>query len=515
MRKSVLVLAAGTFFLLAACSKDKDIDQPAPLVAFNASIRVSKVWTAGVPDKGARPLRLGLGLAVEGNRVYAAGHRGEIAAFDLRSGRSLWRTRTKAALAGGPGAGGGLVVVGSSDGQIIALGSDDGTVRWKVRLNGEVLASPAVSDRLIAVRTVDGKLRGLAPKDGHELWTQEEPVPRLSLRGTARPVMSGDLVLCGFDNGKVAAVNMNDGSVQWSTTIAPSHGRTELERLDDVNSTVRVYGSDVYAVGFQGRIAMLALDTGQIWWSHDASSYRGLGLDEGAVYIATADGEIVALRRRTGTEIWRQKALLHRRLSAAVETDNAIVAADFQGYVHWLDKATGAIAARASTGKVRVSNPPLAVGDMVLIVNDAGRITAFRATSMGGARPAAPAPAETGAAPGQPGTGVAPAEPGAAPAETSPSATPGDAGTTDAGTAGAPPGESGTAVQPTPTTPSSSEPVPPAAPSEQPPAPAATPPTPPATPPTPPGTPPAPPPSQPTPDATPPMPQTQPQPPPS
>ena len=66
---------------------------------------------------------------------------------------------------------------------------------------------------------------------------------------------------------------------------------------------------------------MLALDTGQIWWSHDASSFRGLGLDDSALYISTADGEVVALRRRTGTEIWRQKALLHRRLSAAVETD--------------------------------------------------------------------------------------------------------------------------------------------------------------------------------------------------
>jgi outer membrane protein assembly factor BamB len=368
----------------AACSKDKKVDRPAPLSPIKSTLNVERVWRASVDDKGAEPLRLGLDLAVEGNRVYAAGHRGDVVAFDLASGRTIWRTRTKIPFSGGTAVGGDLVAVGSSDGQVIALNAVDGAIRWRVRLNGEVLSPPAISERVVAVRTVDGKLRGLSPQDGHDLWTQEQQVPRLSLRGTSRPVIAGDLTLCGFDNGKVLAVNMNDGSTQWEATIAPPHGRTELERLVDVDSAVRVAGQDVYAIGFQGRVAMLSLDTGQIWWSHDASSYRGMGLDDDAIYIATADGEVVALRRRTGAEIWRQKALLHRGLSAVVATDDAIVTADYQGYVHWLDKATGELAARESSGKVRVSNPPVVAGNMVLVMNDAGRISAFRVKPRGG-----------------------------------------------------------------------------------------------------------------------------------
>ena len=396
MGRSRRWLVAGALLILAACSKDKDIDQPTKLTEFGATLRAERLWTASVADKGAKPLRLGLGLAVDGNRVFAAGRKGEVAAFDLTSGRSLWRVKTKLALSGGPGTGAGIVVVGSTFGDLIALKSDNGATVWKVRLNGEVLSAPAVSERLIAIRTVDGKLHGLSPKDGHELWQQEQPVPRLSLRGTSWPVMTGDLVLCGFDNGKVAAVNATDGSVQWETTISPAHGKTELERLDDIDASVRVSGSDVYAVGFQGRIAMLALDTGQIWWSHDASSFRGLGLDDNSLFISTSDGEIVALRRRTGTELWRQKALLHRRLSAAVEGDSFIVTADYQGYVHWLDKATGSLAARAATQKkVRISNEPLVVGNMVLVVNDVGKIFAFRTTPIQGKAPATPAEAGT------------------------------------------------------------------------------------------------------------------------
>ena len=391
--------------LMAACSKDKDIDTPAVLTPFAATLKVDRVWTAKIPDKGAKVLRLGLGLATEGNHVYAAGYKGEVVAYDLANGHKLWGTRLKKTpFSGGPAASADMVVVGTSEGEVIALKPADGKLLWRVRLNGEILAAPAISDRAVAVRTVDGKLRALSPKDGHELWVQEQQVPRLSLRGTSRPVIAGDLTLCGFDNGKVIAVNMNDGSLQWEATVAPPHGRTELERLVDVDSTPRVSGADVFTVGFQGRVAMLALDTGQVWWSHDASSYRGIALDDDALYIANSDGEVVALRRKTGAEIWRQKALLHRGLSAVTLMDNAVVTADYQGNVHWLDKATGELAARMPTGKIRVSNPPVVSGNMVVVINDAGHITAFRTSPIAGAMsgprkvPAESAPAGAGPA---------------------------------------------------------------------------------------------------------------------
>jgi outer membrane protein assembly factor BamB len=405
-----------------------------------------------------------------------------------------------------------LVVVGSTFGDLVALNSSDGAVRWKTRLNGEVLSAPAVSERLIALRTVDGKLRGISPKDGQELWSQEQQVPRLSLRGTASPVMTGDLVLSGFDNGKVEAVNANDGSVQWETTISPAHGKTELERMDDVDSTVRVSGSDVYAIGFQGRVSMLALDTGQTWWSHDASSFRAIGLDDSSLYVSTSDGEVVALRRRTGTELWRQKALLHRRLSAAVEADTSIVTADYQGYVHWLDKATGALAARASTGKVRISNTPVVAGNLVLVVNDAGKISAFRMTPMGGKRAATPAEAGTSASPTEPAT--------ASPADAAAQGVATETTTPSSGSAVPPAPSAQPPVAQPPQDDQSSVPAPAPGPQPMPPAPTSDEPAtapPPDSGPVPPapgtGQPPLP--SQPTPDPLPPEQKTQPQPPPS
>jgi outer membrane protein assembly factor BamB len=376
-------------FAIAACDKSKDVDEPAKLTNLTSpTLRVQHVWgSSAVDNRAAAKLRLGAGISMVDNRVYVAGHGGDVVALDLRTGRLLWRVKTRAPLAGGTAATADLLLVGSSDGQLFAFNAVTGDRRWNVRLNGEVLAAPAIADKLIAVRTVDGKLHGLSPTDGHELWAAEQQVPRLSLRGTAQPLIVGDVVLCGFDNGKVLAVNGNDGSVQWEATVTPPHGRTELERLSDIDSAVSVSGHDVYAIGFQGRVAMLALDNGQIWWSHEATSYRGLSLDDDTLYVADSNGQVAALKARTGAEVWRQKSLQYRGLSGLGVMDTAVVAGDYQGYVHWIDKATGALIARERSGKTRISNPPLVAGNMVLVVNDRGDVNAYRVTPIPGAKP--------------------------------------------------------------------------------------------------------------------------------
>jgi outer membrane protein assembly factor BamB len=362
--------------LLAACDKEKDVEPPAELVDFKESLVVQRVWTASLGG-GDEVMRSGLAPTLADGRVFLAGRGGDVLAVQATNGRTLWRTRTKAELSGGPGAGEGLVVVGTADGTVIALDAATGTERWTAKVGGEVLAAPAVSPNAVVVRTVAGRLLGLSPADGKELWREDQQIPRLTLRGTAAPVIAGDTALCGFDNGRVLAVDATRGEVLWEQLVSPARGRTELERLVDIDSAVKVSGADVLVAGFQGRVAMLALDSGQTWWSREISSHRGLDVDEERVVVSSATGEVVALRRRTGIELWRQGGLRLRRLSPPAIIGSRVAVADFEGYVHWLDIDTGAFVARSKIGG-RTSNAPLVAGDLVVFQDDEGRVTALR-----------------------------------------------------------------------------------------------------------------------------------------
>ena len=363
---------------LIACSKEKDLEPPAELVDFTVKLKPDHVWSIGTKG-GDAVLRLGLRPAVLDDRVYVAGHGGDVQALELGSGHSLWRASTDLDLSGGPAIGEGLVVAGTIAGQVLALDAATGAARWRVAVGGEVLSAPAISAGLVIVRTVDGKLKALRVADGTEAWSYEQPVPRLTLRGNGAPVIDGDMVLAGFDSGKVVALALLTGDLLWTATVAPSRGRTEIERLADIDSPVHVIDQDVYVVGYQGRVAMLSRESGQIWWGRDMSSYRGMAADAEHLYVTTADSTVVALRRRDGTEVWRQAQFLRRALTAPALQGDTLVVADFEGYLHWLDAATGEILGRAKPGGGRVSNAPVTAGDLLLVQSDSGKVQAYRA----------------------------------------------------------------------------------------------------------------------------------------
>jgi outer membrane protein assembly factor BamB len=380
--RSLLPLALAALLIVAGCSKDKDVEPPATLVYFPQTLAVKKLWDENVGGgKKQMVQRLGLGPAVENGVVFAASDKGEVLASQLDTGHRVWLKKLKLPLSAGPSAGAGMVVLGSSKGIVVALDGATGRELWRTGLNSELLSAPAITEKAVVVRSVDGRLHGIDAHDGKELWAVEQQVPRLSLRGTATPIIAKEVAISGFDNGKVMAVSLNTGDTLWDAALASPHGRTELDRLVDIDSAVRVVGDNVFAAGFQGRTAMLALDSGQVWWAHDMSSYRGLAVDDDNLYVTQSDGIIVALRQRDGSELWRNDKLKLRRLTTPVLTSTAVVLADFQGYMHWLDKTSGKLVARERVAKKElISNAPVAAGDTVVVLTDRGRLVAYRAT---------------------------------------------------------------------------------------------------------------------------------------
>lgn len=360
--------------LLAACATDKD-DKPLKLEKIQSTLQITRSWNTSL-GSAVPKLRLGLGLAEANGTVYAGNHSGAAMAFNALTGKRLWQSKLKLPLSAGPGVGEGLVVYGSSKGDLVALDAATGAKRWSTTLASELLSAPAIAGRTVVVRTVDGKLHARSTADGTELWVTFETLPKLTLRGIAEPVVTQDLALSGFDNGRVLAVALINGNTAWDVAVAQARGSSELQKLVDIDSTVIVNGEDLYAVSFQGRVARMAVQTGQVFWTHDISSYAGLAVDADKVYISTAEGDVVALDRKTGTEQWRQKSLERRSLTAPAVQGDYVVVADVEGVVHWLDASNGNFLAREETG-TRVRVTPLALGNELLVLNDAGKVSAY------------------------------------------------------------------------------------------------------------------------------------------
>jgi outer membrane protein assembly factor BamB len=321
---------------------------------------------------------LALDVATDGSNVYAAAHNGRVHAFEAFKGTRLWKRKTKLPLSAGPAYGEGIIVLGTNNGEVIALDAKDGSERWRTMVSSEVLAVPAVTTELVLVRTVDGKLVALNIDTGGESWFIQQSVPRLSVRGTGAPVVMQDMVVCGFDNGRIAAYELGDGSLIWDLLLSPPSGRTEVERLSDLNATVRAVGDDIYAVGYHGSLSALAVESGQILWTREISSYTGLGVDFNNLYVTGEASQLYAMSRRSGRELWQHEMLLNRDVTGPTPYGSSIVVGDLDGYVHWFDVRDGNLQARMRADGDRITSAPLVVNDTVFVLTDGGKLVAYR-----------------------------------------------------------------------------------------------------------------------------------------
>ncbi len=384
MRPIETLLLLGSLTLVSGCTAignlfdDSDTTaEPAELVEFDPTIKVRTVWQRDV-GSGAGRLFLKLRPAVDGDRVYAATRDGRIRAFDARTGESIWDTDTDSPLSGGPGVGDGLVLLGTSDGEVLALGEKDGEIAWRARVSSEVLSSPVARGGIAVARTVDGKLFGLSTDDGTRLWVYDRTTPVLTLRGTSSPALAEGAAVAGFDNGRVVAVALSNGQPLWETRVAVPRGRTELERMVDIDADPIIAGNAVYAVTYQGQIAALEVFSGEVIWRRDMSSHAGLGVGPVNLYVTDDSSHIWALNRSNSASMWRQAKLEARRVSPPVVFGQFVVVGDLEGYVHWLRKDDGQFAARIRIDSDSIVAAPVATSFAVYVYGSGGELAALQ-----------------------------------------------------------------------------------------------------------------------------------------
>jgi outer membrane protein assembly factor BamB len=356
------VSGCGGWSPLVALGMKSDVaHKPTPLAPITASVTPRAVWTQGVGKSGG----FGFRPDVEGGRIYAAAADGTISILEEDSGRVLSRVDTKKRLSGGVEVGEGLIVVGTLKGEVIAL-DPTGKPLWTTSVAGEVIAPAAVSRKVVVVRTSDGRIFGLSAQDGKRQWVFQRPAPALLLRSEAGVLAIGGDVIAGYPNGKLIALDIEDGKLTWEVTITQPRGSTELERIADVAGLPVVEGPTVCAGAFQGKVGCFDIQSRNMIWSRDVSSARGLARDAKYVYAVDDTGAIHALDKVSGASVWKQDKLAYRKLTDPLLVDGRIVVGDGFGFLHVLSQEDGALVGRLATDGTAIRSLVKAAGGFVV-----------------------------------------------------------------------------------------------------------------------------------------------------
>jgi outer membrane protein assembly factor BamB len=330
---------------ISACSSSTVLTrEPAKLLDFKPVVKTEIRWKRNVGLLG----NAGLTPAVTAEAVFVANADGELFSLNAISGKKNWKIDTGIQIAGAVGAGNGMVIVGGLKGEVFAF-DENGKLLWASKVSSEVLSAPMVVDGMVVVRTSDGRIAALSAEDGKRQWLYERSTPSLVVRNHAGVVVRNGVVFAGFAAGKLAAINLNNGTVIWESAVSQPRGNTELERISDITSLPSIDNEIICAVAFQGRLACFDIKQGTMLWSREVSSDKGLELFQQYLYVTDEEGTVMALDKASGSTLWKNDQLFMRQVSAPFLLDNYVLIGDFEGYVHVLSRDDGSVLARIST----------------------------------------------------------------------------------------------------------------------------------------------------------------------
>ncbi|MCS3431977.1 outer membrane protein assembly factor BamB [Klebsiella sp. BIGb0407] len=215
---------------------------------------------------------------------------------------------------------GGTVYAADRHGLVKAVNADDGKQIWQTNLAEKTgFFSSNISALLSGGLTVEGshifvgtekaKVFALNTEDGSVAWETTVAGEALS-----SPVISEGLVLIHTGNGLLQALDENDGSIKWTVNLEMPALSLRGESAPAVAFGAALVGGD------NGRVSAVLMQQGQLIWQQRISQATGTTeidrlsdvdttpvIVNGVVYALAYNGNFAALDLRSGQILWKRE----------------------------------------------------------------------------------------------------------------------------------------------------------------------------------------------------------------
>jgi len=352
---------------------DEEVEGPAALYSINENRFLERQWSV---SNGNENLYGRLIPAVYDGQVIYINSSGYISSVDFETGKLNWSRYTEDVVSTGVDVNFKIISYGTLDGKLVALSSQDGEEIWRSNTSSESLSPPANSGSHMIMHTIDGRITGYNSKTGERDWFHQTVLPSLTLRGTSRPFIEQGFIFTGFAGGKVAMIYPDSGAIRLELPITLNEGKSELERIVDIDGKPVIIEDLLISASYQGNITAINLRDGRPAWQEEISSVKDLVTNGNRVFAVDSRDIIKAFGTATGAIIWEQENLSLRNLTSPASISNLIAVGDYEGYIHLINAQTGNF-----EGREKVSRSPIteivSKENFLLVADISGRVQKF------------------------------------------------------------------------------------------------------------------------------------------
>jgi len=339
--------------------------------------RLQRRWSADAGEGSSSDGQLIAKPVVAGNRIFTLDTEGVVRAFSRSSGNELWEAELvpenedeEAGFGGGLAIEGDKVFAATGFGSVVALDMSTGKQIWNKRFELPFRMSPTVYDGRIFVVNAESQLYSLSTEDGRELWTARGLPEAATVLSNASPAVSGDTVVVPYPSGEVLAFDINSGQPKWAESLT----RTRPGMVSkNVGETARpaIAGDTVYAVSAAGRLIATDIKTGSRRWSLDVSGSQTPWIAGDAVFVVDRSGKLVAVQRDSGEVAWVADLPSARFWNGPVLAGGKLWLISSKGLMVGVDARTGEVATKRDLDTGIYIAPVVAAGDMYVLTDDA------------------------------------------------------------------------------------------------------------------------------------------------
>jgi outer membrane protein assembly factor BamB len=353
---------------------------------------LSRVWTAKVT--GANPrARLAASPVMSDGRIYVVDTTARVTAFDANSGVQIWSNALEVESDGKSSRFGGGVSATSTNvfatngvGDVVSLAADTGALVWKKRPAGPLRGAPTLSNGNVYVMTQDNQIYALRQSDGEAQWNEAGPVAASGIFGVGAPAAAQGTIIAGYSSGELAAYRYENGRSLWSDTLSRTAMSTSVSTLTDIDADPVIDRGRVFALGKGGRMASYELVSGQRIWEINIAGISTPVTSGDWVFVMTDEARLLCVARSSGKIRWISKLQRYNNAKkkkgpiswyGPVLAGGRLVVANSRGAVWSISPDEGS-ATQVLDVKADVSLAPIVANNILYILDDSGRISAFR-----------------------------------------------------------------------------------------------------------------------------------------
>ncbi|MBW8753054.1 MAG: PQQ-binding-like beta-propeller repeat protein [Sphingomonadales bacterium] len=352
----------------------------------------SRVWTASISGSSNKR-RLAASPVIGGGKLYVMDTQGMVSAFNAASGARLWTKSfsieghgSKSVFGGGVSFDSGRVYVTTGVGEVAALEADTGNQIWKVKPAGPLRGSPTIAFNAVYVMTQNNELHALNAADGKVLWNESGSLGQTGVFGVAAPAAGQGTVIAGYSTGELVAYRYENGRTLWSDALARTSISTQVGTLTDVDADPIIDRGRVFALGQGGRMAAYELVSGQRIWELNLAGISTPAVAGDWVFTLTDEAKLLCIARTSGKVRWMTQLMRYKNekkrkspvfWTGPVLAGNRLWIANSEGQVAAASVADGAVSQFTKLGS-SVSLAPVVANGMLYVLDDGGKITAFK-----------------------------------------------------------------------------------------------------------------------------------------